>query len=169
MLCLRVKVMKNRNLEKQYRQILKLIEDTRDSCGDNFELQGHWGKYICILAAGFLENALSEVYIPLVSSSSSPAVANFTQRVLEKIQNPKSTRFVETARSFKKEWGEELDDYLNGQDDIKDAIDSIMRNRHLIAHGKNTSVSVVKVKEQLDKSVLAIEFIEQQCGYTDVA
>lgn len=161
--------MKNRKLDKQYRQILNLIENTRESCGDNLELQGHWGKYICILAAGFLENALSEVYIPLVSSSSSPAVSNFTQRILEKIQNPKSSRFVETARSFKKEWGDELDGFLNDEDDIKDAIDSIMRNRHLIAHGKNTSVSVVTVKEQLNKSVRAIEFIEQQCGYTEVA
>lgn len=161
--------MQSQQLTKQYKQIIKLIEDTRVSCGDNLELQGHWGKYICVLAAGFLENAIGEVYIPLVSSSSSPAVSNFTQRVLEKVQNPKSSKFVEIARSFKKEWGEELESYLNSDSDLKDAIDSIMRIRHLIAHGKNTSVSVVKVKEYLERSVLVIEFIEKQCGYVNAA
>lgn len=161
--------MQSPQLNKQYKQILKLIEDTRVSCGDSLELQGHWGKYICILAAGFLENAIGEVYIPLVSSSSSSAVSNFTQRVLEKIQNPKSSKFVEIARSFKKEWGEELENFLNADADLKDSIDSIMRIRHLIAHGKNTSVSVVKVKEYLERSVHIIEFIEKQCGYVKVA
>lgn len=161
--------MKSRELEKQYKQIIRLIDSTRESCGDNLELQGHWGKYVCILAAGFLENAISQVYIPLVTSSSSPSVSNFTQRILEKIQNPKSHRFIETARSFKKEWGDDLENFLNTEDDLKDAIDSIMRNRHLIAHGKNTSVSVVKVKEQLEKCVFIIEYIEKQCGYSSAA
>ncbi len=157
--------MKSLQLNTQYNYIQKLIEDTRTSCGDNLELQGHWGKYICILAAGFLENAISEVYIPLVNNSSSPAVSNFAQRTLQKIQNPKSSRFIAIAHSFKKEWGEDLEIFLNDDNDLKDAIDSIMRNRHLIAHGKNTSVSVIKIKEQLERSVKIIEFIENQCNY----
>jgi hypothetical protein len=159
--------MQSQQLNKQYKQILKLIADTRVSCGDSLELQGHWAKYICVLAAGFLENAIGEVYIPLVSSSSSPAVSNFTQQVLEKIQNPKSSKFIDIARSFKKEWGKELDDFLNTDSDLKNAIDSIMRTRHLIAHGKNTSISVVQVKEYLERSVQVIEFIEKQCGYVE--
>ena len=159
--------MQSQQLNRQYKQIILLIENTRLSCGDNIELQGHWGKYVCVLAAGFLENAICEVYIPLVSSSASPAVSNFSQTILQKIQNPKSNRFVEIASSFKKEWGEQLDQFLKADTDRKDAIDSIMRNRHLIAHGKNTSVSIVKVKEYLDRSVEVIEFIEKQCGYAN--
>lgn len=156
--------MESLSLNKQYNQIKKLIEETRKSCGDNFELQGHWAKYICVLSAGFLENAISEVYIKLVNSSSSPSVSNFTQRVLEKIQNPKSSKFIEVASSFKKEWGIELEVFLNNDEDLKDSIDSIMRNRHLIAHGKNTTISVVKIKEQLERSIKVIEFIERQCN-----
>jgi|GEM_PF-649188 len=169
LITLQVANMQSQQLNKQYKQIIKLIDDTRVSCGDSLELQGHWGKYICVLAAGFLENAIGEVYIPLVSSSSSPAVSNFTQQVLERIQNPKSSKFIEIARSFKKEWGEELDNFLNTDSDLKDAIDSIMRTRHLIAHGKNASVSVVNVKEHLERSVQVIEFIEKQCGYVKAA
>lgn len=159
--------MQIQQLDRQYKQIIYLIENTRKSCGDNIELQGHWGKYVCVLAAGFLENAICEVYIPLVSSSASPAVSNFSQTVLQKIQNPKSSKFIEIANSFKKEWGEQLAQFLNEDNDRKDAIDSIMRIRHLIAHGKNTSVSIVKVREYLERSVEVIEYIEKQCGYTN--
>lgn len=155
--------MLSQQLNKQYNQIMKLIDDTRESCGDNIELQGHWGKYICVLSAGFLENAISEVYIPLLTSSASPAVSNFAQKSLGKIQNPKASKFIEIATSFKKEWGEELENFLNTEDNLKHSIDSIMANRHQIAHGKNTSISVVKVKGYLMNSVKIIRFIENQC------
>jgi hypothetical protein len=154
------------SLKKQYDQILNLIDRTDESCGSNLELYGHWGKYICILAAGFLENAIGEVYQELVSKSSSPFVSNYTLRSLEKLQNPKASRFVEVASSFKREWGSDLEAFLNANSNVREAIDSIMNNRHLIAHGKNTSISVVKMKEYLASAVKLIEFIEGQCGYS---
>lgn len=157
--------MHSRELNRQYQRIKTLIDNTRISCGDDIELQGHWGKYMCVLVSGFLENAISQVYVGLVNNSSSQTIASFTLGILEKIQNPKSKKFVEVARSFKKEWGEELERFLNEDINRKNAIDSIMANRHLVAHGKNTSISVVKVKEHLDKSIEVIEFIETQCGY----
>ena len=157
--------MYSRQLNKQYEQIMNLIKNTSASCGENIELQGHWAKYVCVLAAGFLENALGEVYIPMVGSSASPAVSNFTQKVLNKIQNPKANKFYETANSFKKDWGDEVEKLFQTDPAVKEAIDSIIRIRHLIAHGKNTSVSIVKVKEYLESAVRVIELIERQCGY----
>jgi len=46
---------------------------------------------------------------------------------------------------------------------VKDAIDSIMNNRNQIAHGKNQSISVAQVQDYLNRSVKAVEFIENQC------
>jgi hypothetical protein len=46
----------------------------------------------------------------------------------------------------------------------REAIDAIMANRHLIAHGSNSGITLVRVKEYLSKSVQVIEFIEEQCG-----
>ncbi|WP_210501203.1 hypothetical protein, partial [Pantoea ananatis] len=60
--------MKSHSLNKQFSQIISLIDNTRQSCGDNLELQGHWGKYTCVLASGFLENAISEVFNEFVSN-----------------------------------------------------------------------------------------------------
>ena len=84
--------------------------------------------------------------------------------MLERIQNPKAEKFVETAGAFKKAWGEELSLFFKENAEVKEAIDSIMANRHRIAHGKNTSVSLAMVKEYLKNSVKALDFIERQCG-----
>ena len=122
----------------------------------------HWAKYICVLSAGFLENALQEVYSVFVKSASSEPVQNYAISRLSKIKNPKTGRFIEVAQSFKKAWGAELEAFVN-EDGRREAIDSIIQNRHQIAHGQNSGVTVARVREYLDKSVRVIEFIEKQC------
>ena len=114
--------------------------------------------------AGFLENAISEVYTDFVKQSASPQVASYTIATLQKIQNPKSTKFIETAKKFKKEWATQLDAFFKEDESRKTAIDSIMNNRNNIAHGKNSSISVIQVKNYLEKSIEVIEFIEKQCN-----
>ncbi|MFH1007558.1 MAG: HEPN domain-containing protein [Candidatus Latescibacterota bacterium] len=156
--------MKIVELNRQAQSIKRLIKSTAESTNFNLELQGHWGKYLCVLASGFLENAISEIYIELASNSSSPQVTSFTRRMLDRIHNPMASKFIETACSFKREWGAELKEYFELNPKAKEAIDSIMRNRHLIAHGKTATVSVARLAEYLDGSIEALEFIENQCG-----
>ena len=156
--------MVNAELNRQLQGLQRLIESTSRSTADDIELQGHWGKYLCVLTAGFLENAISAIYIELASRSSAHHVASYAGRMLEKIQNPKAEKFVETAGAFNKSWGEELSLFFKENAEVKEAIDSIMANRHRIAHGKNTSVSLAMVKGYLKNSVKALDFIERQCG-----
>ncbi len=156
--------MKNLELNRQYQEIAHLINSTDAFTNQDIELQGHWGKYLCVLAAGFLENAISDIYTDFVTNSSSPQVCSFANKTLKKIQNPKAQKFIDVAYSFKKEWGEELEQYFSAEQANKEAINSIMTNRHQIAHGKSTSISVIRVKDYLEKSVVVVEFIENQCN-----
>lgn len=156
--------MQNIELNKQYKTLETLISKTKEFSGESIELQGHWGRYLCVLASGFVENAISHVYIDFVSNAASPHVIQYTTKSLESIQNPKAQKFINTAYNFKKEWGEEIEVYFKDNPDIKDAIDSLMQNRHLIAHGKNTGVSVSRVSQYLEKAKALIEYIERQCS-----
>lgn len=157
--------MRNLKLASQLQKIENAIHQTNKAVGGNIGLQAHWGKYLCILVAGFLENAIKEIYTEFVDRTSIPQVANFAKSRLQKIQNPKSSRFVEIARAFKEEWGDELEDFLNQDHKLrKNAIDSIMDNRNRIAHGKfSSNITVARVHDHLNKSVEIIEFIEKQC------
>lgn len=156
--------MKNIELNKQVQRINNLIASTFDSANDKLELQGHWGKYLCVIVAGFLENAISQIYIDFTESSSSPAVASFARAQLLKINNPKSSKFVEIATAFKKEWGLDLQQYFVGNVRTKEAIDSVMTNRHLIAHGKTATVSISQIKNYFQDSLKVLDYIESQCG-----
>ena len=155
--------MHNRKLNSQLQRLRSLIERTAAASDGDLELQGHWGCYLCILVAGFLENAIGEIYAEFAHNVGSEPVANFVAKRVLRIQNPKAQRFIETAGTFKKEWANDLGVFLD-QEGRKDAIDGIMNNRHLIAHGQSAGISVVRVKDYLDKCIEVVDFIENQCG-----
>ena len=155
--------MRSRTLSSQHQRLKWLLGQAKQFNSDQFELQAHWARYLCVLAAGFIENALADVYSAYARSSSSPSISNYVEATLGKIQNPKANRFLETARAFNTDWEDTLRDFLD-KDGRREAIDSIMTNRHLIAHGKDSGISLVRVSEYLEKSVQVVEFIENQCG-----
>jgi hypothetical protein len=126
------------------------------------ELQAHWARYLCVLAAGFLENAIVDVYGRLVTASASPAVARFAARALERIQNPNCERFIQTAGAFKAQWGKELEEFV-ASGGRKEAIDAIMAHRHQIAHGGDSGITISRLKEYVARCVEVVEFIEIQC------
>ena len=155
--------MRNRELVRQLKSLKSLLDRTDSATGGDIELVGHWGRYLCVLTAGFLEKALVEVYGDYVSAAASPQIARFATNSLEDITNPKSGRFVETARSFSKGWADDLDHFLDEDGQRRrNAIDSIMSNRHQIAHGESGQISIGRVREYLPGCVEVIEFIERQ-------
>ena len=154
--------MNSQELNSQLQRIDSVFDRSLDACGDSVEMLAHWAKYLCIFSAGLLENALQEIYSEFVRSAASEPVQNYAISRLSEIRNPKTFRFVEVAQSFKKSWGEELEGFVN-EEGRREAIDSIMQNRHQIAHGKHSGITVAHVRDYLDKSVVVIEFIEAQC------
>jgi len=155
--------MKSAELNRQHQKLTALFNKVNTACGADLELQAHWARYICILSAGFLENSISEIYGEYVKQSSSPHVANYCKHTLSKVKNPNVERFLQVAGGFKNVWRSDLEAYLQ-IDGRGDAINSIMSNRHLIAHGNSSGITLTRIKEYLGKSVQVLEYIEQQCG-----
>ena len=153
--------MKNTEIARQVAAVRQLIQKTSTAANGELELQAHWAKYLCVLVSGVLENALVELYQDFSSRAASEPVANFAGSRLAKIQNPNADRFLQTARSFKISWGDELESFLES-DGRKDAIDSVMNNRHQIAHGKSSGITVARVRSYLDKAEEVLDFIEKQ-------
>jgi hypothetical protein len=155
--------MKSSRLTSQKQRLDWLIAEASMFSGEQIELQAHWARYLCILASGFLENALAEVYSAYANSCSNRFVSSFVELTLTKIQNPKTSRFLETARAFHPLWEVELEDFMESGG-RREAIDALMSNRHLIAHGKDSGITLVRVKDYIRKSIEVIEFIEAQCS-----
>ena len=154
--------MDNNRLTRQLRRINSLIQRARQTSFQDIELQAHWGRYLCVLVAGFLENALTEIYTDFAKRAASEPVASFAGSALARIQNPNAERFLQTARAFKSSWADELEQFL-GEEGCKEAIDSIIANRNQIAHGQDSGITIVRVSDYLEKCVQVIEFLEAQC------
>ncbi len=156
--------MNNRELSRQYDQLSRLFDKTKDFVDKDIGIDviAHWAKYLCVLCAGFLENSLAEIYSDFSSRTANNKVANFSRASLERINNPKTEIFVRVTNNFDQAWGTSLEAYVeeNGR---KQAIDSIMSHRHRIAHGKDSDITIHRLSDYYKKSLEVITFIEKLC------
>lgn len=153
--------MLNFELVRQKQRLDQLFARVSSFGAGDIELLSHWAKYLCVLCSGFLENAIGEIYIRFTVGKAADEVVNYTSSTLLKIMNPKVDRFVSTARAFNVVWGAELEMFIqeNGR---KEAINSIMTNRHKIAHGEDSDITIARLSDWFGKSIEVVEFIEQQ-------
>lgn len=155
--------MRNHKVRLRLQELRQLINLTSRATED-INLQGHWGRYLCVMAAGFLEYSLQTIYADFATNSSSPHVSQFVSQSLGSIYNPNSERFLQTAGAFSKEWREELCEFFLEDPDLrKGAINSIMSTRNKIAHGESVGITPAGVQDYLDRSLEVLEFIERQC------
>ena len=69
---------------------------------------------------------------------------------------------VRTAKAFSETWARDLRSFLV-EDDRQSAINTIVRQRNLIAHGEQSAISPAQLWSYLEKAVAVIDFIENQC------
>lgn len=155
--------MKQQELKRQHAILKSLIRRAgHDATTHDLEMLAHWGRYLCVLVAGFVENVVRLTYATYVQKTSAPPTARYSIRRIEEIQNPKASRLVEVASQFDEGWGKDLEVFVEGNF-RREAVNSIMSNRHLIAHGRDSHITVSQVDQYLRRIVEIAEHIEKQC------
>ena len=156
--------MKTIELARQVASLRQLIKRVgHDPSTKGLEMQAHWARYLCVLTSGFVENIARSLYGEYTAKNSySAAVVRYAKKQLDGIQNPRPNRLVEIAATFDPTWGRDLDAYL-ALEYRSEAINAIMSNRHLIAHGRSSNITVGQVSLYLSKIIEVGEYIEAQC------
>ena len=154
--------MHNQTLQRQ----LDEIDFIRSNCAivDVDQLcQSHWGRYLCLMVAGFLENALYELFRDYFDKT------NRTNVRVPRSQNPNSKDFVNRAQTYNQSWTDELDRFMDALG-RREAIDSIIARRNQIAHGTTAEITTEQVMEYLSKCVQVVDFMEGKLqSQTDTA
>ena len=146
--------MRNRNLQNE----LDAINYVRSNCAAaeaNPECQAHWTRYLCVMVAVFLENAFYEVYRDYLDSTNRPRVR------VERTPNPQSDDFIDRARTYNFSWQNELEGFMSDTGRAL-AMNTIMRQRHQIAHRGASEITMSQIDEYLPKCVAVVEFIEDK-------
>ena len=147
-------------LHRERDRIERILQIGKDLPVDNGELIGHWGRYSCIACSGYIEVALRLVIQGHVKAKATSEISAYVIKSLEGVQNPKAEKFVKVIRSFSEKWAKDLEDFFAKNDGVKDAIDSLMANRHLIAHGRPSNISIGRVDEFYRKANKVIEYLD---------
>jgi hypothetical protein len=126
------------------------------------EMQSHWSRYLCILTCGFLENSVELCLNEYSKKRSDPAIANFVSAKLRGFQNPKMSAITEILGAFKPEWKSDLEAATQGQ--LSDSVNSIVGNRHRIAHGESVSLSMSSLRDYYRDATAVVALLEKACG-----
>ena len=71
-------------------------------------------------------------------------------------------KILKLTRAFNPDWANKLETETQGE--IKAAVDSIVANRHLIAHGIWVGISYIRMKEYYERAIKLVALIEKTCG-----
>ncbi len=144
------------------KQRTKNLVDRIDSFNGDSEIQADLAKYLCVSVSGFLENSLRLIYSEYCQSKSHPNVGNYADNQLGGFQNPNMEKILTLAGSFCPQWRIALEEFV--KDSIRVSVDSVVANRHLIAHGESVGITIRIVKRQYEDILRLVTFIENQCG-----
>lgn len=126
------------------------------------ELQAHWSRYLCVLVSGFLETSIQEIFREYTKTKASPKIVNYVEKQLERFQNPNAESVLQLAGAFDPSWRFELENTVD--EEVLAAVNSIVTNRHGIAHGRTVGLSYSVMREYYVNSCKLVEFLEKQCG-----
>ncbi len=147
-------------IHRQQQHLDELFDRVKDM--PDVELQSHWCRYLCVLACGFLENSVEICLTEYSKRRSDEYVSNYVQAKLFGFQNPKMGVILDLFGSFHPEWRAKLDQATQGQ--LSDSVNSIVGNRHKIAHGDSVSLSMGSLRSYYKDSLRVIDIICTICG-----
>jgi hypothetical protein len=123
------------------------------------EIQSDFARYLCVLVAGFMEQATQELALAWVRRQSSASIQRYAGRQLDRLQNVNGAKLLNTVGSFSEAWMKELEaDFA----DALTTLSGLMANRHLIAHGGTVNITYSRVNEAFDMVKLLVEFLKER-------
>ncbi len=125
------------------------------------EFHAHWSRYLCVLISGFIENAMRILLTEYSKNKSHPNVSNYVSKQIKGITNLNNEKILQLLGSFDSEWRNVIEQKIT--DAQKDAIDSIVANRHNIVHGRSVGITVPRVKNYYLCILAIINTIESDC------
>jgi hypothetical protein len=124
---------------------------------DDLQLLAHWAAYVCVLTSGFIEVGLRSILLAHASSGASPSVVRYVDRQLGRVRNPNMEVVIQNVRSFSEDWAATIEDATAGE--IAASVNSVIANRHRIAHGESVDLTLARMRTYFDDSVHMLEII----------
>lgn len=116
------------------------------------ELKSHVAKYLTVLISGMYEDIIKNILKEYIQKEVyAKEIMNFIYNRIDKsFRNPNHENLKGFFNSFDRNWVKKLDEKLE-EEDI-DALNSIVNNKNLIAHGENSTITLETIKKYYEDS-----------------
>ena len=126
------------------RKRLDATFERASKAGTDLELSSDLARYLCVLVAGFLEQAVIEIALEHVRKHSHISIQRHVENRLRRFTSANTQNVIDLLGGFDPDWRIDLEAYL--VDEHKDAINSVVNLRHTIAHGRYTGTTLAGVQ-----------------------
>lgn len=127
---------------------------------NNLQLQADLARYLCVLVAGYLEQATRQILGDFAVRKAHPQIGRYVERRLTFFTNANSQKLCTLVGDFDAGARIRLEAFLEGE--RKDAIDSVVANRHEIAHGRDVGLTLIRITEYDRHVSEAVEFLRSE-------
>ena len=121
-----------RQLDNQF-ELVKNVE--------NDEIKSMLTQYLCIRISGLLETFIKSRISDYAQGRVPKEVNRYISGKIKDITNLKCTKLKDVLDSFSNEWSDDFSNYIEEHEQQKNSSDSLVTNRHNIAHGQTGSMS----------------------------
>jgi len=125
------------------------------------EVLSHWAKYLCVLTSGFVENSLRVILQDYAAKHANESVARFVSSRIEGLTNLNDEKISQLLGAFSPAWRDTF--HAMRSTEQKDAIDSVLANRHLIAHGRSVGLTLARMKQYYGDISKVVKIIDEDC------
>jgi RiboL-PSP-HEPN len=129
--------------------------------GADAELLSDLARHLCVLVAGFLEQAVIEIALEHVRTHSHVSIQRYAEGRLRRFTSANAKNVIELLGSFDPDWKTDLEAYL--VDQYKDAVNGVVDLRHTVAHGRFAGVTIVSIRSYYERVKHVVDHCIQLC------
>lgn len=155
--------MKTPYLQAWFARLDAALSKAQAAAKGDHELENFLASYLVVLISGAYEDCIEYLLGQRAGKSNDPELQNYIQIALDRsFRNPRFQRIKEVLQDFSGTYA----DALERKVDIKarEAIDSIVTNRHAVSHGKTSTVTLRDVEDYFNRSRPIFEALEEILG-----
>lgn len=146
-------------IESHRRRINAVLVRGESLSLDQSEMRADMAKYACVLTSGLVEVSVRTLLRDWCTPRCHPISLRYVDSQLRQFQNPKIGVVLDLIGNFDEAWRTMLETRLS--DEQKDAVNSVVANRHRIAHGDNVGLSLVPMRRYFYRCTEVVELVDE--------
>lgn len=133
------------SLRGRYHELRSQLQATVDRLGsiseDALETRSEYVRYLIVRLSGFVEYTLEQLAVELIHGQGYGVVRSFASSFAGYLGNPNADNICNFVRRFDSTWANDLETFLRSEE-RRTSLNSLVGLRHVVAHGKPSSIGV---------------------------